>query len=112
MAIDLYEMGRALMEEGSLEQAAAIFAQSAATDPHFKTLELLGECYAKLNRFHDAVIPLAAAVTLNQQSRAPALLAEVFEKLGDCDRAIEMAKLAIARSADNKRARGVIERLA
>jgi tetratricopeptide (TPR) repeat protein len=111
MGHDLYEKGRALMKGGAFKQAAEAFAQSVAADPHFKSLELLGECYVKLGRFKDAIVPLAAAVTLNRQSRAPALLAEVFEKLGQHQDAIEMAQLAIERSSTNKRAREVLERL-
>ena len=107
----LYNEGKTLMTEGAFEEAASKFAQSAASSPHFKTLELLGECHAKLGRFQDAVVPLAAATTLNLQSRAPALLAEVFEQLGDRERAIAMARLAIERSAVNKQAQAVLSRL-
>lgn len=58
-----------------------------------------------------AIVPLAAAVTLNNQSRAPALLSEVFEQLGARDRAVEMGRLALERSGVNKRAQAVIDRL-
>jgi tetratricopeptide (TPR) repeat protein len=108
---ELYDQGRALMESGALAEAAEAFSQSAAEDPHFKTLELLGECYAKLDRLKDAIVPLAAAAALNRQSRAPALLAEVFEQLGQREDAIEMARLAIQRSGNNKRAWAVLHRL-
>jgi Flp pilus assembly protein TadD len=108
---DLYDQGRALMDARAFDQAVLVFSRSAAVSPHFKTLELLGECFMELGRFHEAVVPLAAAVTLNRQSRAPALLAEVFERLGDREGAVEMAKLAIERSAVNKRAQAVIDRL-
>jgi len=108
---ELYQEGRSLMDAGAFDQAAVVLSQSATARPHFKTLELLGECYTKLGRFQEAVPPLTAAVALNMQSRAAALLAEVFEKLGDRDDAIAMARTALERSPDNKRAQRVIERL-
>ena len=89
------------MDARDFDQAIAAFSQSVLISPHFKTFELLGECLFELGRLQEAVVPLAAATTLNRQSRAPALLAEVFERLGDRDRAVEMARLAIERSAAN-----------
>ena len=66
------------MDAGRIEQEVALFEQSAAISPHFKTLELLGECLIALDRLQDSIVPLAAAATLNSGVRAPALLAEVF----------------------------------
>lgn len=40
----LYDEGRALIEVGDLEQAVERLKQSVEVGPHFKTLELLGEC--------------------------------------------------------------------
>jgi hypothetical protein len=40
----LYGRGRAQMDAGALEEAVALFRESVALEPHFKTLELLGEC--------------------------------------------------------------------
>jgi tetratricopeptide (TPR) repeat protein len=69
-ADDLYHSGREAMEAGTLEDAIRLFRQSVAEWPHFKTLELLGECLLRLERPREAIIPLAAATALNQQGHA------------------------------------------
>jgi len=66
----LYDEGRALIEVGDLQQAVERLKQSVELGPHFKTLELLGECLLKLRRPLEAIVPLAAASTLNNQVRA------------------------------------------
>lgn len=103
-ASDLYHKARALMDRNQLEEAIIIFQNSAELSPHFKTLELLGECYVRLNRLREAIIPLAAAVGLNKGVRAAALLAEVFLNLKDYDKAKEMAEMALSREPSNKKA--------
>jgi hypothetical protein len=52
---------------------------------------------------------LAAATTLNAQVRAPSLLAEAFLALGDELAAHRIARLALDRDPNNKRARNVFE---
>ena len=101
---DLYHKARALMDKNSLEEAIILFQNSAELDPHFKTLELLGECYIRLNHLPKAIIPLAAAVSLNKDVRAASLLAEVFLKLKDYDKAKDMAEIALSREPNNKKA--------
>jgi tetratricopeptide (TPR) repeat protein len=108
---ELYDAGRARMEVGAIEEAIELFRRSADLEPHFKTLELLGECNARVGRLSKAIVPLAAATTLNPQSRAPALLAEVFERLGRQEDARTMAQLAIERDRNNKLAAAVLARL-
>jgi tetratricopeptide (TPR) repeat protein len=103
-ASDLYHKARALMDKNSLEEAIILFQNSAELDPHFKTLELLGECYIRLNRLREAIIPLAAAVGLNKGVRAASLLAEVFLNLKDYDKAKEMAEIALSQEPNNKKA--------
>ena len=76
---ELYEAGRLQMAAGAFEEAVALFLQSVTLNPHFKALELLGECRLRLQQWKEAIIPLAAATTLNRQSRAPSLLAEALE---------------------------------
>jgi uncharacterized protein (TIGR00725 family) len=96
---ELYEQGRAHLKAGRLQEAVEAFRSSAEVSPHFKTLELLGECYVLLGEPKRAIVPLAAASTLNEQSRAPSLLAQAFKQLGDAQRAAEMARFALARDA-------------
>lgn len=102
-----YQQARSLMNQGQPEEAVLLFQRSAALDPHFKTLELLGECLIRLGRLREAIIPLAAATGLNRGVRAPSLLAEVFLRLQDYHAAKEMAELALSRDAGNRKAQEV-----
>ena len=104
----LYEKARRTMNEGRLEDAVMLFQQSISHSPHFKTLELLGECFVRLNRLPEAIVPLAAASTLNIGVRAPSLLAEVFLRLVDYPAARDMAEIALDRDANNRKAQKVI----
>ncbi len=92
------------MNRNLLEEAVILFQNSAEIDPHFKTLELLGECYIRLERLRESIIPLAAAVSLNKGVRAASLLAEVFLKLKDYEQAKDMAEIAMSREPNNKMA--------
>ncbi len=95
------------MDGGQHAEAIPLLQESIAATPHFKSLELLGECFVKLGRLNEAVVPLAAATTLNKGVRAPALLAEVFLRLGDYHDARTLAGVALARSATNRMALAV-----
>ena len=97
-----YEQARQAMERGALEEAVSLFEQSIADSPHFKALELLGECLVKLGRASEAIIPLAAATTLNRGVRAPALLAQVFLELSAYQDGLDMAELALSRHPSNR----------
>ncbi|MEJ7591544.1 MAG: tetratricopeptide repeat protein [Planctomycetaceae bacterium] len=101
---ELYRQGRELMEKGQLEEAVSFFQQSIALSPHFKTLELLGESLIRLNRLKEALVPLAAATTLNKGVRAPSLLADVLLKLEDHNGAHEVAGIALSRDPNNRMA--------
>jgi hypothetical protein len=83
--------------------------ESAELDPHFKTLELLGEAWLRKGVPQNAVVPLAAATTLNDQSRAPSLLAEAFAALGEDLEAHRIAKVALTRDSGNRRAKAVFD---
>ena len=104
---ELYELGRELMQAGDIAAATVQFEESIRAWPHFKTLELLGECFIKLGRLQDAIVPLAAATTLNRGTRAPSLLAETFLALGEHHDAFEAAELALQRDPSNRRALAV-----
>jgi tetratricopeptide (TPR) repeat protein len=100
-ADDLYRLGREAMEAGSLEAAVVLFDESIAVWPHFKTLELLGECLLRLGRLREAVVPLAAATALHVEARAPALLAQAYLQLGQFPEAKHFAEEALRRAPDN-----------
>jgi len=106
-AREQYQQAREMMDRGRHAEAVPLLQESIAAVPHFKSLELLGECYVKLERLDEAVVPLAAATTLNNGVRAPALLAEVFLRLGDHHDAQALAGVALARSATNRMALAV-----
>lgn len=105
----LYHEGRALMEAGEFEQAVQRFRQSMAAVPHFKTLELLGESLLKLGRPLEAIVPLAAATALNNQVRAPSLLAQAFLQCGEFLEAGEFASLVLKKAPGNRVAREILE---
>jgi hypothetical protein len=104
-----YESGRALLDAGDLSGAIVQLEASADAFPHFKTLELLGEAWLRSGNPGRAVVPLAAATTLNLQVRAPSLLAEALLELGDEREAHRIARLALDRDPNNKKARKVFE---
>lgn len=107
----LYNDARARVDKGDLDAAVPLLEQSISDYPHFKTLELLGECYQKIGRLQDAVIPLAAAVTLNKGSRAAAILATVLLELKEYKQAEDIADVALQRAPTNRIALRVKELL-
>ncbi len=96
------------MEANQFENAIPLFQRSAEIDPHFKTLELLGESYIHLNMLQEAIIPLAAAVSLNRGVRAASLSAIVFLEQKNYNAAKDMAEIALSRDSSNKKALKVI----
>jgi tetratricopeptide (TPR) repeat protein len=104
-----YEDGRAALKAGHADFAIRNFEASIAEAPHFKTLELLGEAWLAKGEPGKAIVPLAAATTLNRQVRAPSLLAEAFLALGERLEAHRMAHLALGRDAHNKKAWAVLQ---
>jgi tetratricopeptide (TPR) repeat protein len=101
-ADDLYRKGRDAMDAGRLLEAVACLQASAAEWPHFKTLELLGECLLGLKQPREAIVPLAAAAALNRQARAPSLLARAFLETGTWREAFDQAEEALRRAPDNE----------
>jgi hypothetical protein len=108
-AQDAYWLGSALLKSGDHAGAIEALEASAAVVPHFKTLELLGEAFLLSGQPKRAVVPLAAATTLNAQVRAPSLLARALHALGEDVRAHEMARLSLGRDAGNRAAQEVFE---
>ena len=72
--------------------------------------ELLGECFLLLGRPQQAIVPLAAATTLNPQVRAPSLLAQAFLECGQYQRAVEMATAVLAKAPTNRIALDILAR--
>lgn len=109
-AMQLYERARQLMQEEKFTEASLLFLQAALRTPHFKTYELLGECYLRLGRFTEAIPYLAAATTLNRGIRAPSLLAETWLALNQPSEATMVADLILSRDPKNKSALAVREK--
>lgn len=65
-SLELYYEARQTMDAGNLEDAVKLFEQSISITPHFKSLELLGECLINLNRSAEAIIHLESAIQLNK----------------------------------------------
>ncbi len=108
---DLYLKARELMDNNQFAEAAELFEKSSTISPHFKTLELLGECYIHLNLLRKAIIPLAASVSLNSGIRAASLLADVFFNLQDYNGAKNMAEIALSRDSKNRIAQNVLKKI-
>lgn len=106
-SLKFYEKGRQAMDTNDFEDAVVLFKQSILHNPHFKTLELLGECYVRLNRFKQAIVPLAAATTLNKGVRSSSMLAEVFLELEDYYAARNMAEISLSRDPKNHKAQEI-----
>ena len=108
----LYQDGRKAMAANDLNSAISLFERSTQYDPHFKTLELLGECFLKLGRNKEAVVPLAASVGLgNKPYRALYLLAQALNAVGRKTDAIEKLNQAIETKPDYKSARELLRRI-
>lgn len=92
------------MDSGAFDEAIQAFSESVAIDPHFKALELMGECLLVLGRPIQAAVPLAAASALNDQVRAPSLLSQAFLSIGDFRQAGKFANAVLARAPGNRMA--------
>jgi hypothetical protein len=97
------------MESRDFESAIRAFGASIAMDPHFKSLELLGECLLIVGRPIEAIVPLAASATLNPGIRARSLLARAFLECRDYRRATEFATRVLAAAPGNRLAKQVLE---
>ena len=104
----LYQLARSQMESMDFESAIKALAASIAIDPHFKSLELLGECLLKVGRPIEAIVPLAASATLNPGVRARSLLAQAFLECRDHRRASEFAAQVLATAPGNRLAKQVL----
>jgi tetratricopeptide (TPR) repeat protein len=108
-ARDSHNAGRALLQAGDIDAAITQLELAVATYPHFKSLELLGEAWLRKGEPLRALVPLAAATTLNGQVRAPSLLAEALLAAGEAIDAHRIAELALTRDPKNRKAREVLE---
>jgi tetratricopeptide (TPR) repeat protein len=111
-AYNLYYEGRSAMDAGDLHTAVEKFKQSLGLFPHFKALELLGECLLRRNEFPEAILYLAAAAGLGQKEfRAQFLLAKALLAVGEEADAIAQLKEALALNPNYKSAKELLDSL-
>jgi tetratricopeptide (TPR) repeat protein len=108
----LYYQGREAMDRGDLQAAVDLFQQSIDLFPHFKTLELQGECLLTLGRPTSAIIALAASATLGSRPfRSLYLLAQALVQIGDNRKAIEKLSEALAMQPDFASAKALLSEI-
>ena len=106
----LYQQGRTAMAVNDLETAIRLFEESARISPHFKTFELLGECFLKRGQHWEAISPLAASAGLgNKPYRALYLLAQALHNSGRRVEAIEKLNQAVEMKPDYKAALALLD---
>lgn len=98
-----------LEERGELQAAAKTLQRAVDLDPRPAALQRLGELWLKLRQPERAIIPLAAAVTLDQKGTAASSLAFAFMKLRREREAHAMAVLALSRRPNDRQALEVLE---
>ncbi len=96
-------------EKGELAAAVKTLQRAVDLDPHPVALEMLGSLWMQLNQPERAIIPLAAAVTLDVQGGAAAALAHAFMRLRREHEAHAMAMLALERRPGDRSALEVLE---
>lgn len=105
----LVHKGQQQAERGDLQAAAKTLQRAVDLDPHPLALEMLGGVWVKLNQPERAIIPLAAAATLDPKGSAASSLAQVFLRLRREVEAHAMATIALKRNPADRQAREVLE---
>lgn len=92
----LYSLAREAMDSKKYELAIALLRSSTDLFPHFKAMELLGECLLEIGRADEAILFLAASAGLGKKaSRSLLLLARALSAQGRTIDAIEKLDLAL-----------------
>jgi tetratricopeptide (TPR) repeat protein len=97
------------IDRGELAAAAKTLQRAVDLNPHPAALERLGDLWLKLNQPERAIVPLAAAATLNPKGGATSALAHAFMRLRRETEAYAMATLALSRRPGDRQALEVIE---
>ena len=96
-ALQIYELARSEMRDGKIQSALELFLRAAEERPHFKTYELIGECYMLVERPTLAIPYFCAAVTLNRDARCAVKLSEAWLAAGCPREGLEAAEVALSR---------------
>jgi tetratricopeptide (TPR) repeat protein len=105
----LVHRGQQQAERGDLPSAAKTLQRAVELDPQPAALELLGALWIRLNQPERAIIPLAAAITLDPKGGAASALAHAFMLLRREREAHAMATLALERRPGDRQALEVLE---
>lgn len=93
------------MTIGNFADAIQHFQKSIKQAPHFKTLELLGECMLLSGSPLASIVPLAAAVGLgSNEFRALYLLAKAYAAVGEHRNGLKYVERALRIKPDFKKA--------
>jgi tetratricopeptide (TPR) repeat protein len=105
-SFEAYQCGRQAMKDKKYAEAIEHLERSIKIAPHFKTLELLGECKLEVGEAKDAIVPLAAAAGLgSNEFRANYLLGVAYAKLGNIQAALQFLDRALKMNPQFKKAR-------
>lgn len=105
----LYHEGRKLILSKDFEAAIERLKKSSELIPHFKTLELLGECFLEQKNYSQAIIYLAAAAGLGNKSfRSYFLLAKALLEFDEVDKATEKLNEALRLNPNYREAKNLL----
>lgn len=108
---EVYRLGVAAYERGDHEAALDMFRRSFEIQPHFKSLEKIGECLMRMGSLSEAVADLRRAVSLNpRSSKTAVLLGEALLQGGDAANARLVAMSVLRRKGDYGPALRLLER--
>lgn len=111
-ATELYLLGRAAFDAGDLPRCVEHMRASAWLEPHYKTMETLGEALLRLGDLTESVVWLSAAAGIApRQARARLLLAQALESRGEIDAARVQLEEALRINPRFASARAMLERL-
>jgi tetratricopeptide (TPR) repeat protein len=100
------------MDRGEYADAIELLEASAEASPHFKTLELLGECRLKNGDAHGAILPLAASIGLGRnESRACYLLATAYMAIDEHEEALRHVRRALLKNPNYETAKPLLKLL-
>lgn len=109
---DLYPAAREVIATGDLNKAVDLLCQSISIEPHFKSHELLGECYGKLGQTNLALREFEKAVQLNPRSeKSQTLLANCLADAGRTDQAKAVLTDLLSRNPTYGPAKRLLSRL-
>jgi tetratricopeptide (TPR) repeat protein len=102
---ELYQQGRAFLDAGETQKAITVLEESAAILPHFKALEILGECQLNQGQHGRAIISLAASAALGTKPyKSWYLLSKALMALGEIEQAREALERALTLNPDYRKA--------